>query len=274
MARYLDEGGFSVVVANMQAGPLPNLISSPSVFISSQHPSLSSHLFRHFWGQSPPFSNYVGPLEIQQCLQPACSVFVPHDLEEPILPNELPYMSTFDLYCAPSSAVNPGLGHFCKVVPAGWIKHNHFDDLPLQVKDLVAVKGVFFLNQVSSIIQSGGATFINERYPQLFTNGIPIKLPAWPGCKALGEELQQMGATILADDIPSTKLISASSALYVNAPGSAVAEARYVGTPAFLWDGGARHPRVLVAERDGPKTPMFDFQRLLLSIADHIETHT
>lgn len=274
LARYLEEDGFKVIAADMQDGPLPPVPTGSSVFITSQHPARSSFIFRHYYGQLPPFSNYVGPLEIIQRLQPSCSVFVPHDLESPIVVDELTYMAAFDLYCAPFPDTNPGLRHSCQIVPAGWIKHNHFDDLPPQVKDQVATKGVFFLNQVSRLIQEGGAAFVQANYPQLLAAGIPIKLPSWPGCHLMGEELRQSGANILAQDLPSTKLIAASSRLYINASGSVVAEARYVGTETVLVEAGSGHFRTLVPGSEGEKNPKFDFRGLLLSIANHIERNT
>ncbi|HRE19098.1 MAG TPA: hypothetical protein PLW86_18840, partial [Rhodocyclaceae bacterium] len=102
IGRYLVDSGLSVVIADMLNGPPPPPPAKPTIFITSQHPSCSSAVFRHHWGKSPPFSHYVGPLEIMRHLQLSCSVFVPHDLEAPIRPDELTYIGAFDIYCAPN----------------------------------------------------------------------------------------------------------------------------------------------------------------------------
>lgn len=271
IARYLMENGYAVEVADMQNGPLPMLPGKPTVFVSSQHPSCSSATFRHHWGQLPPYSNYVGPLEIIRHLRPICSVFVPHDLEMPIRPDELTYMAAFDIYCAPSSRVNPTLRHACRVVPAGWVKHNHFDDLVADVKAAATTRGVFFLNQVVSLMQAGGAEFIRASYPVIFVKQLPVKLPSWPGCDQLGKNLQQFGATVIAAEAPSTKLIAASPQIYVNAAGSVIAEAHYVGTPVIFAGEAGNPDRALMPSRPCPAMPTFDFDLLLSSVATHIK---
>ena len=255
----------------MQNGPLPPQPRQPTVFISSQHPACSSSVFKHHWGRSPPYSNYLGPLEIIRHLRPACSVFVPHDLDMPIRPDELTYMSMFDIYCAPSPKVNPVLRRSCRVVPAGWVKHNLFDDLGEDMKARVATGGVFFLNQVVDLMRAGGAGFVRAHYPRICSGELPVKLPAWPGCNQLGDDLRQMGATVIATETPSTKLIAASPRIYVNAPGSVIAEAWHVGTPVIL-AGESGHPdRPLTPVQTVPASSTFDFDGLLTAIANHIE---
>jgi hypothetical protein len=269
----LKEYGFTIIVSDMQDAPLPAIPDKPVIFITSQHPSCSSAVFRLHWGQDLPYSNYIAPLEIIQRLQPACSVFVPHDLEAPIRLDELAYMSAFDIYCAPSSDFNPMLRHACQVVPAGWVKHNHFDELASEIQSMVTKKGTFFINQVVQLMQTGGAEFIQKNYPQIFADQIPVKLPIWPGCIELGERLRQYGAALIPAETISTKLIAASPRIYVNAPGSVIAEAQYLNTPVTLVgaDGVADRPIVPVAPSSAK--PKFDFGGLLGSIAHHIEAH-
>ncbi len=271
LARHLHDEGFRVVAGDMQMAPLPKAPQGRTVFVTSQHPARSSFVFRNDYDHTAPFSNYVGPLEIIRHLRPDCSVFVPHDLETPIVADELAYMPAFDLYCAPDASAFPGLGRSCRVVPAGWIKHNHFDDIPEDVKAQVADAGVCLLNQISRLLRDGGAPFVERAYPQILEAQIPIKLPSWPGCQELGEQLGRRGARILASDLCSTKLIAASSRLHVNAPGSVVAEARYLGVAAHLLKEGRRESQVLVPDGCRASAPRFDFPRLLQAIAEHIE---
>ena len=212
----------------------------------------------------------MSPLEIMRQLRPACSVFVPHDLEEPIRPYELAYMSAFDIYCAPSAQVNPALRHLCKIIPAGWVKHHHFDALTEEIKALVKSNGMFFLNQVVTLMRAGGSTFVRDNYPAIFSH-LPVKLPAWPGCDGMADELRQMGATVLAPETNATKLIAASPRIYINALGSVVAEAKYVGTPVILAGKAGQPDQLLIPAHPGPTRPAFDFDGLLTAIAAHIK---
>ncbi|HRE19097.1 MAG TPA: hypothetical protein PLW86_18835, partial [Rhodocyclaceae bacterium] len=99
---------------------------------------------------------------------------------------------------------------------------------------MAEAKGVFFLNQIGTVLRAGGAAFVRTNYAAIFAEKIPVKLPSWPGCSVLGEELRALGAMIIAVETPSTKLIAASRQIYVNAPGSVIAEAQHVGTPAYF----------------------------------------
>ena len=274
IAHYLAAQGFDTITADMQKAPLPPLPPKPAIFISSQHPSCSAAVFRIHTEEAAPFSNYASPQEIIRRLRPACSVFVPHDLEAPIRPYEFAYMTAFDIYCAPSKQVNPALHRLCKVVPAGWVKHHGLDDLAGDIKALVEASGVFFLNQVVSLMRAGGAAFVRDNYPAIFNAGLPVKLPAWPGCDVIAGELRQMGATVLATDINASKLIAASPRVYVNAPGSVVAEAKYLGIPVILAGKAGEADQWLVPALAVPPAPTFDFDGLLAAIAEHVGVGT
>jgi hypothetical protein len=118
------KAGFDTITATCRKRRCRPFRTSPPCFISSQHPSCSAAAFRIHWEERRPFPTISSPLEIIRRLRPACSVFVPHDLEAPIRPYEFAYMTAFDIYCAPSKQVNPALHRLCKVVPAGWVKHH------------------------------------------------------------------------------------------------------------------------------------------------------
>lgn len=273
LASYLEQEGFAVVTADMQNGPMPQPSPASTVFVTSQHTARSSFVFHQYYGRSLPFSNHIGPLELMRHLQPACSVFIPHDLEVPVLIEELACMGAFDIYCSPFPQANPSLHHACRVVPCGWIKHNHLDELPLAVKDMASTKGVFFLNQISAVAKNGGAAAVAANFPRIFDEEIPIKLPVWPDSIALGGELRRRGGKILMEGLSSTKLIAASPQIYVNAPGSVVAEARYLGVPALQLKPGNNQPRTLVTGGSPQSAGLFDFPLLMQSIAEHIEAN-
>lgn len=272
LACYLDKEGYKVTAVDMQEIPLPDHVEGPLVFVTSQHPACSSRVYRAHWGGGWPFSQYVAPLEVMRCFRPACSVFVPHDLEMPIRPEELIYMNAFDIYAAPAGPINPALRHYCEVVETGWIKHNEIDRLAPDVETLVAERGVMFINQIAQVLAAGGANYLLSMYPQILGDGLPVKLPVWPGCDALEASLASRGVRVLPASLPSTPLIAASRAVFVNSPGSVMAEARYLGVVATVldpsihtaWDGGEFAPRAEVAR--------FNFPRLLNAIDKQLES--
>lgn len=274
IAHYLAECGLQVITADFQKEPLPSLPSTPIIFISSQHPSCSSFVFKKHWGQDPPYSNYVGPREIIQKTNTKCAVFIPHDLEMPVRLDEIAYMGSFDIYCTPTKNFNPALNRICKVVSTGWIKHNDLSPLPIEILEQVSEKGIFFLNQVVMTIHQGGAATIKTAHPQLFTERIPMKLPAWPGCNHLGKELAKLGAVIIPDHFSSTKLIDAAKMVFVNAMGSVVAEAEYLGKPVLRPDASGNFKVIGPATSFSIAPAKFDFDTLLSAVKSFVEEHT
>lgn len=263
LAHFLRAQGLDHIACDFQQGPLPPLPERPLIIVSSQHPGTSSALFRALWGHDVPYSYFLAPDELFARYPARCKVCIPHDLEAPVRQDELPYMDLFDLYCSPFP-VNPALARHCPSIHTGWIKHNALDVIPEAVRTEVAERGVFFVNHIVSVLAAGGADYLMARFPLPFQAGVPVKLPQWPGCEALAEGLRARGVRLIADSTPSTPLIAASRALYVNAPGSVIAEAHYVGTPVVRLD---QPDQVMppVAARRG--VPFFDFELLLSTLA-------
>ncbi|WP_291995356.1 hypothetical protein [Candidatus Accumulibacter sp. ACC003] len=273
LARYLGNDGYKVITVDMQETPLPAVIDGPHILVTSQHPACSSQVFQAHWGEDFPFNQYVAPLEIMQRFRPACSVFIPHDLEMPIRPEELIYMNAFDLYGAPAGPVNPALRHYCKVIETGWIKHNGLDRLAPDVEAMVAERGVIFINQIVQLMRSGGASYLLASYPQILAKGLPLKLPEWPGCDSLAAELVARGAHVLPASLSSTALIASSRSVFVNSPGSVVAEARYLGVQAVILDPDMQNPSGAGEFASNAAAPPFNFPLLLESIDQLLGAH-
>lgn len=268
MAHYLEAAGFDHTVCDFQVTPLPRLPERPLVIITSQHPSTSSSMFRALWGNSSPFSQFVAPDELFSRHPSACKVFIPHDLESPIRDDELSSMGQFDIYCSPVP-INPALARLCPSIHTGWIKHNSLEVISDDLRNLVAERGVFFVNHIIKVLESGGADYLMENFPLAFDEHVPIKLPQWPGCDALAESLRARSVFVIDSTTPSTPLIAASRSLYVNAPGSVLSEARYMGTPVIRMDLPDQTRRQAPRPRENRSVPYFDFEQLILAIAQH-----
>jgi hypothetical protein len=269
LARYLTLRGLDYVACDMQEAPLPRLPPRPLIVVSSQHPSTSSAMFRALWGQGAPFTNYVSPDELFARHAARCRVFIPHDLESPVRSDELPYMSLFDLYCDPYP-VNPALTLECESIFTGWIKHNAMDRVEHELYALVAERGVFFVNHIVKVLLEGGADYLYSRYASILEKGVPVKLPIWPGCADLAQALSARGANLVDATLPSTPLIAAARTVYVNAPGSVVAEAHYMGTPVTRLNLHLKE-QVQPGQSHVSVVPYFDFEGMLFAITRHCE---
>jgi len=270
LERFLASTGLDFIACDLQNGALPAPPKRPLVLVTSQHPSTSSAIFNASWGRSLPFSNYVAPDQLLARLSPEIAVFIPHDLEAPIRADEIAYMGIFDLYCSPVP-VNPALERICKSIHTGWIKHNAIDVVPEAIRKLASHNGVFFVNQIAAVLAAGGVSHLRTNYPSIFGHGIPIKLPQWPGTDAMTAQLRAEGELVIESDAASTPIIAASPRIFVNAAGSVVAEAKYVGTPVVMLDqrGELGEPSPPSERR---QVPHFKFD-LLLATLSSLRTH-
>lgn len=263
--RFLATTGLDFLACDLQNNEMPVLSKRPSILVTSQHPSTTSAIFNASWGRSPPFSNYIAPDRLLARLSPEIAVFVPHDLEAPIRADEIAYMGMFDLYCSPVQ-VNPALERLCKSIHTGWIKHNAIDSVPEATRELVSQRGVFFVNQIAAVLAAGGMSHLRANYPSVFVHGIPIKLPQWPGTDEMVARLRAEGVPVIESSAASTPIIAASPRIFVNAAGSVVAEAKYIGTPVVMLD-----QRGELGEAPPPgerrQVPYFNFELLLATLS-------
>jgi len=233
LVGFLRSKGYTVIEADMSTAPLPNIGVTPVVLITSQHPSTTGFVFRQAYGKLAPFCNYACPLEYLQHIKLLCAVFVPHDLEDPVRADEISYLANFDIYCSPYP-VNPAMECMCTPLETGWIKYASQLPKPYDGMEHTEAVGVFFVNQVRELMNCGGAGYLLEAFRYVVDIGIPFKFPDWPGMAAMEEEMTIGGAIIIPRATTSTDIIISSRAVYANAPGSVLVEARYLGKSTAL----------------------------------------
>lgn len=233
LADYLRNSGYTVIEADMSKAPLPDIGDTPVVLITSQHPSTTGFVFRQTYGRGAPFNNYSSPLEYVHRINTICSVFIPHDLEYPVRPDEISYLANFDIYCSPYP-VSPAMACLCTPLETGWIKYAVPHSVSFDGKKNTETAGVFFVNQVRELIQCGGARYLLNAFHLIIDAGIPFKFPDWPGMATIEHELKKAGAIVIPFETGSTDIIIDSKAVYANAQGSVLAEALYLGKPTAI----------------------------------------
>lgn len=267
IANLLRKGKEQVIEVDFSVTGIPDLGDTDVVLITSQHPARTKWIFERSYGNTPPYNQYLSPMECMDKLNVRCSVYVPHDLEQPIISDEIGYLSFFDFYCSPFE-FNPGISHFCQPLYTGWAKYATTPLNEFRHQSFARKNGVFFVNQLLQLISCGGITHLLSEYAAIIEHEVPFKLPRWPGIADMEKQLEDAGAMTIPADTPSTDVIANSAQIYSNAGGSVLAEASYLGIPAQIIP-----PYASTLPKSGPRLPHrrpFDFQLLISSIRNHM----
>lgn len=267
IGELLRQAGEEVVEVDFSLTELPNLGAREVVFITSQHPARTAWTFRQSYGQAAPYNRYLSPMECMMRLKIRCAVLIPHDLEQPIIPDEIGYLSLFDYYCSPYD-FEPGLPVKCRPIHTGWAKYVEVDTAKFSHQSLVSRNGVFFVNNLMETLKRGGARYLLDSYPFLVQAEIPLKLPRWPEVEDLEITLAQAGAKIVPSSTSSTRVIACAHQVLANAEGSVLAEATYLGVPAVILPPGMPPP-LHPAPKHSQRRP-FDFQLMMDTIRKHL----
>ncbi|OQA34037.1 MAG: hypothetical protein BWY57_00780 [Betaproteobacteria bacterium ADurb.Bin341] len=267
IANLLRNAGENVFEVDFSISEIPDLGDTEVVLITSQHPARTSSIFRHGNERASAYKRYLSPMECMQRFNVCCSVFIPHDLEQPIITDEIAYLSFFDIYCSPYE-FNPGLSLLCTPLYTGWSKHVGIDTGEFTHQGIVARNGVFFVNQLIDLMGHDGAKYLLDKYGVAVSHEVPFKFPNWPGVSNIEREMEQTGALVIPANTPSTQVIIHSAQVFSNTNGSVLAEAAYLGVPAHIIQP---HATALPSPTPrGQQRQPFNIQLLLQSIQNHI----
>lgn len=268
IADLLRQEGEHVIEVDFSLRGIPELDDAEVVLITSQHPARTRRIFQRDYGTTAPYDLYLSPMECMARFNIRCAVLVPHDLEQPIITDEIGYLSFFDIYCSPYN-LNPGLSTLCRVLPTGWAKYIDSSNREFPHQADATTNGVFCVNQLTRLKQTGGVTYLLQAYSTIVENKIPFKFPCWPGVAEIEKELRNAGAHVIPAETTSTHVIAQSARVLSNAAGSVLAEAAYLGIPAHIL---APHSSSLppIASRRPARQP-FDFPLLMQGIRDCLD---
>lgn len=169
-------------------------------------------------------------LEAIAALEPVFCVYYPHDLSNPVLEREIPYLNNiFDLLLMPHDKLpicNSDIHIETEYV--GWSKY-------LPNKKTTPLKKVFFVGATSYYLHHIDEFF--EKFEPLFKTGVAIKIHDWPGTEVLKESILRKKYFLYNDREISVDIILANDIIFATGQSSIVMEAYLLGKKVFyIWD--------------------------------------
>lgn len=234
----LKEAGFDVVELDTLKNPkVQDVVYSikkrekPVCFINSA-PMLVDRM--KFAIRHPELAErYYSALSIIRYLRPRKSVFMPHDLINPVVGREAFYLGQFDFYVSCDSYTDK---HHCatKSINAGWIRHHK----PLEKDDENKSSAVWFLSNFAKIfsdIESG----IRLCEP-ILKQGISVKLPVWTNVEKVEETIINRGYNVIPAHADNFRTIHEHKVILVNGLSSVGWEAHLFGKPIIIMNVSRR----------------------------------
>ena len=168
----------------------------------------------------------VSPLHVISTLEPLSSVYYPHDLKDPVKPEEEPYLPLFDLFLSPLPALQY-LDRYVPVKHVGWIKRVP-KMAPVMPEDFNPSRAVFFTGAFQEYLNRGFQGFYDEFKP-LFDAGVAVKFPQWHGAEEFEGFLRRRGVTVYPNSVNSIHVIEENELIFTQALSSVNTEACLLG---------------------------------------------
>lgn len=174
-------------------------------------------------------------MEIISTINPAKSIYIPHDLQSPYgesNTNENKYLDIYDYIISPfkEDEIKKTLKN-AKVIYGGWVKY--FKSNKFKIKDK-NIRNVYFISNFH---------YIKEKYSPIelvdfFTdikNHTYIKFPYWNEVEKYEEELISAGFKIIPSYLLSTDIINSFDNIVCDNVGSIFAESNYLGKKCYFF---------------------------------------
>jgi hypothetical protein len=203
-------------------GALKSLVQCGVVFITSAH--LLYDLTNFFFYRTD--RAVVSPLHVISTLEPTASVYYPHDLKDPIKPEEIPYLPLFDLLLSPTEALDRHK-NLLHTETVGWIKRQPRRSAA-EPESANPSRRVFFPGSYQYWLNRGISGFV-EHYAPLFDAGVAIKLPRWHDNGVFEDALRSRGVRTYPSEANSIHVMEANDVVYTEALSSVGVEACGLG---------------------------------------------
>lgn len=240
LAAELQRRGLAVSVVDMAVEPVgPASVpegDGPLVLVTSQHVGLAGQVYDSYYDID---THVLTPQSLKVAVGADLLVYVPHDLADPVLTSEIPFLQLLDLYVAPDEATWWAATHVPTVV-AGWAATAGTGGIA--VPDEVRDRGILFVSAIKWLLSEGGGPFLVESLRRTLAHGMAVKLPHWPGVEGLESALRDAGAVVLDARTPASALIAKAPLVVSTAAGSIIAEASLAGhRPVCVLPPGGEH---------------------------------
>lgn len=198
------------------------LIGKKIVFITSAHILMDKYSFTDLY---PNNNQFYGVLEIIQLLKPIKSIYIPHDLTQPLIRHEAAYLNQFDLFLSPCEPFTSIYSQYCKTEEVGWIKYKKNKRV---IKKSHCHKTIWLLSDYVLHLQMGK----EESYKRLkvvLDQGVCIKFPQWMGSREFEKYFSQQGVTVYPTSATTIDLIRNHTVIITNGLSSINAESYFLG---------------------------------------------
>lgn len=248
LAAHLRAKGWDVTeldFGQFKGNPLPvldRLKQDRVAYITSAHTNLTTQVA----GVIAPkfvelYPNYLSPLEILRYVQPAVSLYIPHDLLTPFGDtnlNEYRFLDLFDYILSPfpDLALQATLGSTAKVVQTGWIKHAQrgAELAPRTQASPAKPKVTLFISMLEHLRWRYGNEGLFDYFAPLLNENVTVKLPAWRDVEQIESIFKARStAQVYPASGNSISLIVGSDLVLCNGASSIHAEANLMGCPTI-----------------------------------------
>lgn len=224
LTTELQQRGYAATAVDLAEGPLERRHipdgAGPLVMVTSQHLSGTRRAMAPSLDARP--EHYAAPSMLRQRIGADLMVYVPHDLEEPVLACETPALGSFDLYCAPDTD-SWWAARRVPTVVTGWV--GDFGDAA-PFGDQV---GLLLLTNLRHALDHGGLDHLRATIPTVLAAGLAVKLPVWSLADPIAAGLAADGVCVLDSHLGASALIRSAPFVVTNGPSSVIAEARRLG---------------------------------------------
>ena len=199
------------------------LIKKPVVFITSSHLLLDKINFKDFY---PSENTFYNVLEILALIKPKKSIYIPHDLTQPLINKENYFLNQFDLFLSPCEPFTSIYSQYCNTEEMGWIKYkkNLLQKNGAKKKD----KAIWFISDFILHMKMGKNKSFKLLAPVL-KQGVAVKFPFWDQSNEFEEYFIKMGANVYSAKDNSIELIRNHDIIITNGLSSVISESYLLG---------------------------------------------
>jgi hypothetical protein len=222
--------GYNCVEIDMMKVPnvkeiLRSLKNEKIVFLTSAHMFMDGLNIRSIYNVD---GEVIGPLEVIDYLKPEKKVYYPHDLINPLLVEDLRWLSLFDILLSPYSWLSH-YKRYTEVIDVGWIKKKN-SSTPKKVTGKPK-----FLHPISAFhnyYQFGFEKFW-ELWGPVYDLGVTVKFPNWPGAEEFENKLKALGVNVFPREGNIFDSIENHDVIITNGDTSVTIESALSGRPTI-----------------------------------------
>jgi hypothetical protein len=188
----------------------------------------------HFYHDRPGMLDYTGTdgclslFEVIDLLQPAATIYVPHDLSAPLLPEEMPALRKVDLYLGALESEN-AFARYTRVKIVGWSKYRKPAEPPAQLG-----RALWLFSDVETRIWISGLDATYGRLVRHMRPWCAVKFGNTDIVKPLELRLRAAGFNVIDSAETAATHAPRYHAIVSNGESSTVRETGLMGKPIYM----------------------------------------